>query len=256
MAGVGLPVALALLAAAVRLVTAETAFVEPLVVQGRRITAASELERMAHAFRFFNLPFVVFLAAMELFGNLFRSEIADRTLHHVFLTPVRRELTVVGKYLAGVVLLFGLTEMAWITTTTIWLAPHGIGATLGGLFTGEGLHHLVRHALMLALAATSYGAVFLLLGLVTKKPLHVGVLIWLWEWVTVFLPASFQQFTIIHYLDALSPVRLPPESPFATIADPPSTAWAAFVLITLSLGLVTLAAWRARGVQLTYSDSD
>ncbi len=35
--------------------------------------------------------------------NLFRGDIVDRSLHFYFLSPVRREVLVVGKYLSGLV---------------------------------------------------------------------------------------------------------------------------------------------------------
>ena len=38
---------------------------------------------------------------MGIFSNLFRGEMLEKTLHYYYLTPMRRELLVAGKYLAG-----------------------------------------------------------------------------------------------------------------------------------------------------------
>ncbi len=38
---------------------------------------------------------------MGIFNNLFRGEMLEKTLHYYYLTPLRRELLVAGKYLAG-----------------------------------------------------------------------------------------------------------------------------------------------------------
>src|SRR5688572_2812598 len=53
---------------------------------------------------------VVFFGCAWIFMNLFRGEIVDRSLHFYFLSPVRREVLVAGKYLSGLVtsiILFG-----------------------------------------------------------------------------------------------------------------------------------------------------
>src|SRR5213594_512878 len=43
---------------------------------------------------------VVFFGCAWIFMNLFRGEIVDRSLHFYFLSPVRREVVVIGNYLA------------------------------------------------------------------------------------------------------------------------------------------------------------
>jgi ABC-type transport system involved in multi-copper enzyme maturation permease subunit len=57
---------------------------------------------------------VVFFGCAWIFMNLFRGEVVDRSLHYYFLSPVRREVLVVGKYLSGLltaIILFGLTTL-------------------------------------------------------------------------------------------------------------------------------------------------
>ena len=47
---------------------------------------------------------VVFFGCAWIFMNLFRGDIVDRSLHFYFLSPVRREVLVIGKYLSGCLL--------------------------------------------------------------------------------------------------------------------------------------------------------
>ena len=45
----------------------------------------------------------IFFSAMFLFVSLYRSEILERSLHYYLLTPVRREVVALGKYLAALI---------------------------------------------------------------------------------------------------------------------------------------------------------
>src|SRR5256885_7351156 len=57
---------------------------------------------------------VVFFGCAWIFMNLFRGEMVDRSLHFYFLSPVRREVLVVGKYFSGLV-----TSIVLFTGTTV-----------------------------------------------------------------------------------------------------------------------------------------
>src|SRR5438876_8706214 len=59
---------------------------------------------------------VIFFGCAWIFMNLFRGEIVDRSLHYYFLSSVRREVLVAGKYISGlvtsIVLFFGTTALS------------------------------------------------------------------------------------------------------------------------------------------------
>jgi len=57
----------------------------------------------AALFMFYYLRAGIFFGCMGIFSNLFRGEMLEKTLHYYFLTPMRREMLVAGKYLAGLV---------------------------------------------------------------------------------------------------------------------------------------------------------
>src|SRR5579864_3968279 len=55
----------------------------------------------AGVFQFFFLRLAVFFGCLGIFMNLFRGEILDRSLHFYFLAPIRRDVLMIGKFLAG-----------------------------------------------------------------------------------------------------------------------------------------------------------
>ena len=57
----------------------------------------------AGVFQYFYLRLAIFFGCLGIFMNLFRGEMLDKTLHYWFLAPARREVLLVGKYLAGLI---------------------------------------------------------------------------------------------------------------------------------------------------------
>src|SRR6516162_8589647 len=65
----------------------------------------------AYIFQFY-LHGAIFFACMGLFTWLFRGEVVEKSLHYYFLAPMRREVLIVGKFLAGLIatfLIFGVS---------------------------------------------------------------------------------------------------------------------------------------------------
>src|SRR5262249_21458947 len=57
----------------------------------------------ATIFQFFFLRLAIFFGCVGIFMNLFRGELIDKSLHFYLLAPVRREVLLIGKYLAGLI---------------------------------------------------------------------------------------------------------------------------------------------------------
>ena len=57
----------------------------------------------AGIFQVYFLRLGIFFGCLGIFSNLFRAEVLERTLHYYFLSPVRREVLAVSKYLAGLI---------------------------------------------------------------------------------------------------------------------------------------------------------
>src|SRR6202795_1720459 len=67
---------------------------------------------LANTVQLYYLRLGIFFACMGIFTWLFRGEMVERTLHYQFLVPVRKEVLVVGKFLAGAVISVALFETA------------------------------------------------------------------------------------------------------------------------------------------------
>ncbi|MEM8929935.1 MAG: hypothetical protein AAGE94_02105 [Acidobacteriota bacterium] len=197
----------------------------------------------------------IFFGCLVLFMNLFRSEILERSLHYLFLTPVRREVVVAGKYIAA---LFATAMVFVLGTALLYLAtfsPWGLGELSRHLFQGPGLGHLMSYAGIAVLACIGYGAIFLLAGLVVKNPVVIGIFFWGWEFLNPFLPALLKKLSVVFYLRNLMPVPLP-DGPFAVLADPISPWISVPGLLLFTAAVLAIAAWRARGLEIHYGGED
>ncbi len=82
-------------------------------------------DRVAFAFVFhhFYLRLAVFFGCLGIFMNLFRGEMLDKTLHYWLLAPARREVLLIGQYLAGLIAAVVIfTAGAWICYATMGAA--------------------------------------------------------------------------------------------------------------------------------------
>ena len=251
-----LPLVMALIVAAVRIAFSERGPSGDMQVFGTTITLATDQTALARLFRLGHLRWIVFLAAAGLFSGLFSGERAERTLHHLFLQPVRRELLTLGKFAAAVLLLWCATFATWILTSATWLAPHGAGAMLGALLSWRGLSDMFAYGLVLLLAAIAYGGVFTLAGALLRSPPIAALGLLGWEALCAFLPVSFQRLTIFYWLDSLLPTRVPAGSLLAVLAEP--APWPLSVIACVAIGAagVAAAAWRARGMELAYGATE
>ncbi|MBK6426398.1 MAG: hypothetical protein IPF82_09460 [Blastocatellia bacterium] len=194
---------------------------------------------------------VIFFGCAWSFMNLFRGEIVDRSLHYSLLAAVRREVLVVGKYLAGVVaatLIYVPTVLLSIALTYL---PMKAGDAWTALTTGGGFKAALLYLLVTFLACVGYGAVYMAMGLFFRNPVFPALLVYGWEFINFLLPPILKKLSIVHYLQSLAPVRVS-EGPIAIIAEP--TAWWISVptLLILSAVLVGLSGWRLRHYEIRY----
>ena len=180
----------------------------------------------AALFQFFYLRATIFFGCMGIFSNLFRGEMLEKTLHYYYLTPMRRELLVLGKYLAGLsvaaVLFVGSTAAAFLT-----LGRHFGPAWSDYLYHGPGMSQLGSYILVAALGCIGYGAVFLMCGLFFRNPMIPAAVVFVWENLNPFLPTLLKKISVIFYLRSLCPVEVPVPPPFSlmVIDADPTPAW-------------------------------
>ncbi len=170
---------------------------------------------------------VVFFGCAWIFMNLFRGDLVDRSLHYYFLSSVRREVLVVGKYASGL-----LTSIILFTTVTI-------------------VSHMLTYAGITILACVGYGAFFLVVGLFFRNPIVPALVLYFWEWINFLLPPLLKKISVIHYLNSLVPVPLS-EGPFAVVGEP-TPAWISVPGLVILTALVLFAAGtRIRRMEIRY----
>ena len=196
----------------------------------------------------------IFFGCLGIFLRLVRGEVAEKTLHYLFLAPVRREALLVGKFLAGVlttVLVFGTGVLA---SFFLMYGHFAEGRTF--LAHGPGLAHLRLDLLVVVLACLGYGAVFLAFSLLFKNPVVPAVVLVFWEGVNGALPAWLKHLSVTFYLKPLFPVELPMKgvlSLFTVVAEPTPPWLAVSGLVAFTCLVVTFACWRMRRIEVSYS---
>jgi ABC-type transport system involved in multi-copper enzyme maturation permease subunit len=197
----------------------------------------------------------IFFACMAIFTWLFRGEMVERTLHYQFLVPVRREVLVVGKFLAGAVIAIALFETAVLACFYFMYSRFG-SAGKSYVFDGPGLAQLGSYLLVTALACLGYGAVFLALSFLFKNPIIPGVVIMGWEAIAPIFPAWAQRLSVTFYLKHLCPVNLPIRGPlaiFTIVAEPVSPFIAVLGLLCLTIAILVLSCFLIHRMEITYT---
>jgi hypothetical protein len=209
---------------------------------------------LAVTYQIFLLRIIIFLSCVGIFGNLIRREVLDRSLHYYFLSPLRREILVLAKYVTGLVVAFTIFGGATVAAFVLTYLPHDGHAVQQFLFHGPGLGHLGRYLLVTFLACVGYGAVFLAFGFFFKSPIVPALAMFGWEKVDFLLPPLLKKLSVIHYLKGICPVPIP-EAPIAYLADAPP-AWLSIVgLIGLAAVLIYLSTFKVKRMEISYEES-
>ena len=224
---------------------------------GRPCDFFADTNTFAGVFQVLDLHLVIFFGCLGIFMNLFRGELLDRSLHYYFLAPVRREVLVIGKYLAGII-----AALAIFTTSTIlqWCAMYAHFPWLtveSYLRDGNGWSHLAAYAGTTVCACFGYGSVFLLMGAIFRNPIFPAAGILIWESVNTFVPPLLQKFSVIYYLKSLCPIEAPPNvgpplSLLVVNADPIAPSVAVWGILVFTLMVVIVAALQVRRMEINY----
>jgi ABC-type transport system involved in multi-copper enzyme maturation permease subunit len=199
----------------------------------------------------------LYLSALLIFMSLFRNEILEKSLHYYFLTPVRREVLVVGKYVTALLALAGVYLVSTSLLYAFTMLPFG-SEGLKYVMSGAGFGHLISYLGIVLLACVGYGAVFLLAGLIFRNPIVPAALIWGWEAINFILPAWLKKVSVVFYLKSLYPVPVIEQSAwksaFSVLAEPTS-AWISVPgLLIFTAAVLFLAGRKARSLEITYAE--
>jgi hypothetical protein len=212
----------------------------------------------AGIFQFFFIRLCVFFGCVLVFINLFRGEMLDKSLHYYFLAPVRREVVVAGKYLAGLLATAVIFGTSVALQNYVWLSHFDEQITQEYL-RGDGWYHVLSYTGVTVLACAGYGAVFLAAGVLIRNPLVPAVAMLLWESANPILPTALARISVIHYLKSLCPVEvpvdpgMPPVIAALVINGDPAAPWVAIGgVLAVALGVLLVAAWRSRRLEIAY----
>src|ERR1051325_1865080 len=120
---------------------------------------------------------VVFFGSAWIFMNLFRGELVDRSLHYYFLSAVRRDVLVVGKYISGLVTSIVLFTGTTVASMLLLYFPHFYSQSARYFAEGRGLGQILTYAGITMLACVGYGAFFLVVGLFIRNPIIPALLL-------------------------------------------------------------------------------
>ena len=197
------------------------------------------------------LRFVVFFGCVVTFMNLFRGEILDRSLHYYFLSPIRREVLVAGKFVSGWLSTSVVFILSALLTNVILFLTLGLGPAIKYFFSAAGIGHVLGYAGVTALACLGYGAFFLLLGMFFRNPVIPAIVLFLWEGANPFLPSLLKKISVIYYVDSLTPVTIT-SSNFQILADP-APLWLSLPGILMLTALVLfVSGLRVRHMEIDY----
>jgi len=215
----------------------------------------------AAIFQFFFLRLAIFFGCVGIFGNLFRGEVLEKSLHYYFLAPLRREVLVVGKFLSGLlaaIVIFCTSTLLQFVALYCYVSSNTLQEYL---FHEHGLGQLAAYLGVTLLACIGYGSVFLAAGLLFRNPLIPTVVVLVWEAVNGFLPAILQRISVIFYLKSLCPVAIPEAtnvdqnsllSFLAVNPSPAAPATAILGLLILCLLILALSSLQVRRMQIDY----
>jgi len=224
------------------------------------VNAGQDSIMFAGVFQFFFLRLAIFFGCLGIFMNLFRGEILDRSLHFYFLAPIRREVLMTGKFLAGLLAtctIFVTSELLQ-TIAFLWHFPPSVRDVY--LYHNHGLEHAAVYVGVTVLACVGYGAFFLVAGMLFRNPILPAAAILIWEAINPFLPAVLKQFSVIYYLKSLCPVDIPTPpgtSAFLSLlisnSDPVSAPLAVLGIMIVALIALYASSVQVRRMEINYT---
>ncbi len=214
------------------------------------LTAALALARVASfdILLFQSLMVPLFIQVVLIFVTLvdatalIREEIEDNTLPYLLTRPISKPTLAVSKYA-------GYLAAALVLLLPPVVVSYAVTEAYAGVGLGADLDVLGGFLAVTALATAAYGAFFLFLSVVLRKPLFVGLLFgFVWESIVGSLPGSVPKLSLIYYLKSVlkGAITVGPATGFSTEV---SGSWATAILIAFAIVMVVLAAIVFQGME-------
>jgi len=214
----------------------------------------------AGVFQQFYLRLAIFFGCLGIFMNLFRSEVLDKTLHFWFLAPARREVLLLGKYIAGLIASTVIFTGGALLCFAVVMGFHDSVEVRAYLNSG-GMGHAFWYITAAVMGCVGYGSVFLTAGLLLRNPIIPAAVLLGWEGINSFLPEFMQKLSVLHYLQSLCPVPIPMDDSVPGLlrlllvpAAPASRIGAIAGLIVVTAFLLWIASIAIRRMEVAYSN--
>jgi hypothetical protein len=214
-----------------------------------------DMKVFAGIFQYYYCRLAIFFGALGIFTRLIRGEMVERSLHYYLLAPIRREVLLIGKFLAGTIRALLIFESA-IYIGFMVMHLHFGRAGEQFVFDGPGMAQLISYMTITALACVAYGALFLLFSMLLKNPTPLALLLMLWEVLSSILPSFLQRFSVASYIRQLLPISIPGEGIFALLSvnvEPVPPAAAITGVMILTVAIVTISCFLMRKLEISYT---
>ena len=167
---------------------------------------------------------------------LIREEIDDNTLPFLLTRPISKPALVTYKYVGYLIAVLVLLVPPLILAYGVTEAYRGLG------FTTD-LDVLWGFLATTVLGSAAYGALFLFISVLIRRPLAGGLLIgFVWESVVGSIPGDVPKLSVIHYLRTILS-HVVAIGPLNGYAPDLSAGVAAGILIAFSIAMVILSAF-------------
>ena len=231
-------------------------------LQERHIHRPLDLEEdravFAGIFQYFYLRLAIFFGCLGIFMYLFRGEMSNRTLHFWFLAPARREVLLVGKYMAGLIASAAIFGGGALLTFGAMMWPHD-PVEVQAYWNAGAMSHVFWYAAAAVLGCVGYGSVFLAVGLYVRNPIIPAAVLLAWEGASGIFPHVLQKMSVLYYLQSLCPVPAPMDDDAPTLirllaapAAPASRPAAILGLLLLTAFVLWIAGRAVRRMQIAY----
>jgi ABC-type transport system involved in multi-copper enzyme maturation permease subunit len=210
---------------------------------------------LAGIIQFYYIRLGIFFGCLGIFSRLIRGEMVERSLHFYLLSPVRREVLLLAKFVAGSISAIALFATAIIADFALMYAGFG-AAGQDYIFHGPGLGQLEGYLAVIVLGCLGYGAVFLLLSMVFRNPTPAAMLVMGWEAINPVMPSLLQKISVASYLRHLMPITVPGDGIFALLTvqtEPVPTSLAVLGLLVLIALVLAYSCVRIRRLEIRYT---
>ena len=149
------------------------------------------------------LPNLAPILALFFAAMLIGEDLEAQTMPYFLTRPLPRSMWVLGKFTAYLIVAGGLIVVSqWLSFLACTMAPNfGIDR--------QNLILLAHYNAVAFLAVLGNGAVALFLGVITKRPIVLGVLVLiLWQRLAAIIPGAVDFFTINKYIEMIAPQSL------------------------------------------------